>query len=144
MLNNEQKTIISDHINLILKQMDKINKKGDITPDELNRTRLIIDEVKDYEVICAMEDYGKDPEEEMYSSMGYYGRNSRTMYPPMYSAENYSARGRNSMGQYTSRGGYSRNDAYDKMRSDLEMKLNSATDEREREMIMKCLRSLDN
>lgn len=39
---------------------------------------------------------------------------------------------------------YSRDDGMLKMRSDLEMKLANATDERERQMYMKWLRDLDN
>ena len=66
-----------------------------------------------------------------------YGRNSRMPIPGgMYSSE------RDSMGRYSSRG-YSRDEAAYKMRSDLEMKLRNATDDNEREMIRRCLRSLD-
>ena len=77
-MTREQMNTITDFVDLLCKQIDKINKKGDITPDELQRMDKAIDIIKDCSVICAMETYGKDPEEEMYSSMGYYGRNSRT------------------------------------------------------------------
>lgn len=132
MLTIEQKRIMTEHVDMLCKQIDKFNKKGDISPDELKRSGEVYDIIKDYEVICAMEDYGKDPEEEMYSSMGYYGRNSRTPYTEHMP-----------MGRYSSRG-YSRDEANYKLRSDMEMKLANATDEREREAIMKCLRALDN
>lgn len=145
-MTHEQMTTIKEFAEMLTKQVDKINKKGDITPDELIRMDKAIDILKDIQIMCAMEEYGNNPEEEMYSSMGYYGRNSRAMYQPMpqplYSAENYSGVGRNSMGRFTSRG-YSRDDAAHKMRSDLEMKLSNATDEHEREAILKCLRALD-
>lgn len=140
MLTNEQKTILMNHVDMLCKQIDKFNKKGDITPDELKRSGDVYDIIKDYEVICAMEEYGQDPEEEMYSSMGYYGRNSRSPYVdrmPAWSGK------RDSMGRYSSMG-YSRDEANHKLRADMEMKLASATDEREREAIMKCLRALDN
>jgi hypothetical protein len=148
MLTNEQKKIMSDHVDMLCKQLDKMNKKGDITPDELKRSGDVFDIVKDYEVICAMEDYGQDPEEEMYSSMGYYGRNSRTATPYVHDPSGrmpmYSAQGRDSMGRYSSAMGYSRDEANHKMRTDLEMKLASASNEEERNAIMKCLRALDN
>ena len=97
-----------------------------------------IDIVKDCSVICAMETYGKDPEEEMYSSMGYYGRNSRTQMPM------WSSQGRDSMGRYSSTMGYSRDDgAKQTMRHDLEMKLANAHNEEERHMYMRMMNALD-
>jgi hypothetical protein len=100
MLNNEQKKIMMDHVDMLCKQLDKMNKKGDITPDELKRSGEVFDIVKDFETICAMEEYGQDHEEEMYSSMGYYGRNSRTAQP-MTRMPMYSSQGRDSMGRYS-------------------------------------------
>lgn len=139
-MTNEQMHIIKDFADMLTKQIEKINKKGDITPDELTKMDKAVDIIKDIQVICAMEEYGQNPEEEMYSSTGYYGRN---VHMPQWSSE------RDSMGRYSSRGGYnsrgySRDEAAYKMRSDLEGKLAMATDERERDMIMKCLRALDN
>lgn len=139
-MTRENMKTISDFNDLLCKQIDKIVKKGDITPDELQRMDKAVDIIKDISVICAMEEYGQDPEEEMYSSMGYYGRNSRSPYTdrmPAWSGK------RDSMGRYSSMG-YSRDEANHKLRADMEMKLASATDEREREAIMKCLRALDN
>ena len=143
MLNNEQKKIMMDHVDMLCKQLDKMNKKGDITPDELKRSTDVFDIVKDYEVICAMEEYGKDPEEEMYSSMGYYGRNSRTAQP-MTRMPMYSSQGRDSMGRYSSTMGYSRDDgAKQTMRHDLEMKMAGARDEEERQMYMRLMDALE-
>ena len=140
-MTREQMNTITDFVDLLCKQIDKINKKGDITPDELNRMDKAIDIIKDCSVICAMETYGKDPEEEMYSSMGYYGRNSRTPgYPHMPA---YSAQGRDSMGRYSSSMGYSRDDgAKQTMRHDLEMKLANARNEDERQMYMRMMDAL--
>lgn len=140
-MTEKQMNILKDFAEMLTGQVEKINKKNDITPDELMRMDKVTDILKDIQVICAMEEYGSDPEEEMYSSTGYYGRNSRdTMYAPSHYSRNegYSARGR-----YSSRG-YSRDEAAYKMRNELEEKLANAKDEREREMIMKCMRALDN
>jgi hypothetical protein len=128
-MTQEQMRTIKDFSEMLCKQIDKINKKGDITPDELQRMDKAVDIIKDISVICAMEEYGKDPEEEMYSSMGYYGRNSRTAQP-MTRMPMYSSQGRDSMGRYSSTMGYSRDDgAKQTMRHDLEMKMAGARDE---------------
>ena len=83
-MTREQMNTITDFVDLLCKQIEKINKKGDITPDELTRMDKAIDIIKDCSVICAMEEYGQDPEGELYSLnslTGYYGRNSRTQMP---------------------------------------------------------------
>lgn len=136
-MTQEQMRTIKDFGDLLCKQIDKINKKGDITPDELQRMDKAVDIIKDITVICAMEEYGKDPEEEMYSSMGYYGRNSRSM--PVWSSQ-----GRDSMGRYSSSIGYSRDDgAKQTMRHDLELKLAGARNEEERQMYMRMMDALE-
>lgn len=146
-MTREQMNTITDFVDLLCKQIDKINKKGDITPDELTRMDKAIDIIKDCSVICAMETYGQDPEEEMYSSMGYYGRNSRTQMPYAMSPVNLHTNGysgaRDSMGRYSSSMGYSRDDgAKQTMRHDLEMKLANARTEDERQMYMRMMDAL--
>lgn len=143
----EQMKTIKDFGELLCRQIDKINKKGDITPDELQRMDKAVDIIKDISVICAMEEYGKDPEEEMYSSMGYYGRNSRTATPYIHDPSGrmpmYSAQGRDSMGRYSSAMGYSRDDsAKQAMRHDLEMKMANARNDDERQMYMRMMDAL--
>ena len=136
-MTHEQMQTIKDFSEMLTKQIEKINKKGDISPDELQRMDKAIDIIKDISVICAMEEYGKDPEEEMYSSMGYYGRNSRNM--PAWSSQ-----GRDSMGRYSSTMGYSRDDgAKQTMRHDLELKLAGARNEEERQMYMRMMDALE-
>lgn len=136
-MTSEQMRTVKEFGELLCKQIDKINKKGDITPDELQRMDKAVDIIKDITVICAMEEYGKDPEEEMYSSMGYYGRNSRNM--PAWSSQ-----GRDSMGRYSSTMGYSRDDgAKQTMRHDLELKLAGARNEEERQMYMRMMDALE-
>lgn len=149
MLNGEQKKILMDHVDMLCKQIDKMNKKGDITPDELKRSKDVFDIIKDHEVTCAMEEYGQDPEQELYSSTGMYGRNSRgpvhdpmRMGMPYNPAPVYSATGRDSMGRYSSRG-YSRDGAAQKMRHDLELKLAEANTQEERDVIMRCMDALE-
>ena len=131
-MTDHQIKVIEDFNSLLISQIEKINKKGDITPDELMRMDKAVDIIKDISVICAMEDYGEDMEERLYSSTGYYGRNSRE-YMPMYSHRDMRRSGRR----------YSRDDASQKMKTDLEERLANAEDQSEREAIMKCLKALD-
>lgn len=141
-MTQEQMRTIKDFSEMLCKQIDKINKKGDITPDELQRMDKAVDIIKDISVICAMEEYGKDPEEEMYSSMGYYGRNSRTAMP-MTRMPMYSSQGRDSMGRYSSTMGYSNTGSTKQvMRHDLEMKMANARDDEERQMYMRMMDAL--
>ena len=79
------------------------------------------------------------------SSMGYYGRNSRTGMRPQYGSHGgYSAQGRDSMGRYSSAMGYSRDDsAKQSMRHDLEMKMANARSDDERQMYMRMMDALD-
>lgn len=143
-MTREQMNTITNFVDLLCKQIDKINKKGDITPDELNRMDKAIDIVKDCSVICAMEEYGHDPEEEMYSSMGYYGRNSRAMMPVSTAGYGYGGHSntRDSMGRYTSNMGYSSTGSKQAMRHDLEMKMANARDDEERQMYMRMMDAL--
>ena len=147
MLNSEQKKILMDHVDMLCKQIDKMNKKGDITPDELKRAGDVFDIIKDYEDICMKEEHVMNPEE-MYSSMGYYGRNSRTMdfsgstTPGVMYDDGFSST-RDSMGRYTSRMGYSGDDsAKQSMRRDLEMKMANARTEEDRQMYRRLMASL--
>ena len=137
-MTREQMNPITNFVDLLCKQIDKINKKGDITPDELMRMDKAIDIVKDCSVICAMEEYGKNPEEEMYSSTGYYGRNSRGyVHDPMRNQTT-------AVPMYSSTMGYSRDGgAKQSMRHDLEMKLANARNEEERQMYMRMMDALE-
>ena len=107
------------------------------TPGEIS-VALAIDIVKDCSVICAMEEYGKNPEEEMYSSTGYYGRNSRGyVHDPMRNQTT-------AVPMYSSTMGYSRDGgAKQSMRHDLEMKLANARNEEERQMYMRMMDALE-
>lgn len=104
-------------------EIGDLNKKGDITPTELDRAYKAIDIIKDIKTIEAMEDAGYSNAGRSYENSyergrsnmypGYYydepgmnnirGRNSRD-----YSEEGSYRRGRDAMGRYTSRdNGYS-------------------------------------
>ena len=133
-----QMKTLNDFSEMLCKQIDKVNKKGDISPEELQRMDKAVDIIKDISVICAMEEYGYDTEEDAYSKTGMYGYSRDPYYMPPYYSRNAH---RNSMGRYSR--GYSRDDATHKMKIDLEDRLANAQDQSERDAIMKCLRALD-
>lgn len=63
---------------LLEEELEKIVRKGDITPTELERLDKAVDIIKDIETICAMKEYNYQEEEEGYSG-GYpmYARDGR-------------------------------------------------------------------
>lgn len=82
---------IIDLKQLLEEELEKIVRKGDITPTELERLDKAVDIIKDIETICAMKEYNYQEEEEGYSG-GY----------PMYMRE---GRGGSYEGSYRRGGG---------------------------------------
>lgn len=70
---------IIDLKQLLEEELEKIVRKGDITPTELERLDKAVDIIKDIETICAMKEYNYQEEEEMrYSGRyPYYMRDGR-------------------------------------------------------------------
>ena len=118
-------------------EIKELNKKGDISPTELERAYRAVDIIKDIKTIEAMEDAGRSYDDRSYDgrSYGSYdnmsrdGQSNRMPYPMYYYDEpgmsnrgsyaragrdgdgdgRYSeARGRDAMGRYTSRDGMDR------------------------------------
>ena len=114
-------------------EIKELNKKGDISPTELQRAYQAVDIIKDIKTIEAMEEAGNSHAGRSYES-SYAGQNSNRMPYPMYyydepgmsnartgrdgdgdgrySEDSSYRRGRDAMGRYTSRdggrdGGYS-------------------------------------
>lgn len=94
---------------LLIEEIKEINEKGKIESSEIHPLYEVIDMVKDISTVCAMEEYGDQPnyEEPEYSyTRGYSGR-----MMPRYSYDGYpydngmsGARHRDSMGRYASTG----------------------------------------
>lgn len=107
-----------------------LNQKNDISPTELDRVYKAIDIIKDIKTIEAMEDAGYSNARGGNSRASYensYERGRSNMYPGYYydepgmsgtrggnsrdySEEGSYRRGRDAMGRYTSRDGYSGNE----------------------------------
>ena len=121
-------------------EIKELNKKGDISPTELERAYKAVDIIKDIKTIEAMEDAGySNARGNSYNS--YDGQSNR-MYPGYYydepgmsnarrgrdgdgdgrySEDSSYRRGRDAMGRYTSRdGGYSGHEEKEQMMKQIE------------------------
>lgn len=63
---------IMDLKQLLEEELEKIVRKGDITPVELERLDKAVDIIKDIETICAMKEYNYQEEEEELKYSGRY------------------------------------------------------------------------
>ena len=119
----------------------ELNKKGDISPTELDRAYKAVDIIKDIKTIEAMEEVGYsyansyDDYSQRYYRDGRMSNNSYNSYDGMsnarrgrdgdgdgrYSEDGSYRRGRDAMGRYTSReGGYSGHEEKEQMMRQIE------------------------
>ena len=164
--------VLDELSDLLEEQVEKIVKKGDISPTELENVYKAVKTMNNIETIYAMKDYGQSND----GSYNSYGNSNRGSYRGSYdggasnrgSYNSYDGRrGRDgdSDGRYSeessyrrggrysregyardgmSRDGYSRADEKKQMISKLERMMDSANSEVERQTIMDCINKLDN
>ena len=120
-------------------ELDEIARKGELGAGDLEIIHKLTDTIKNLDKIEMMEDggYSQDGDWEM-EGRGSYNRGS-----------SYRGRKRDSMGRYSregrgGRGGYSRHDAKEAMMEQMEMLMEQAGSEREREAIRRCMGQLEN
>lgn len=120
-------------------EIKELNKKGDISPTELERAYKAVDIIKDIKTIEAMEEAGNSYDNRSYDdySRRYYrdggrsnnsydsyeagGSNARGGNSRDYSEDYSGRRGRDAMGRYTSRdGGYSGHEEKEQMMRQIE------------------------
>ncbi len=157
--------VLSQLNDMLEEQVEGIIKKGDISPTELDNAMKAVKTMNYIETIKAMKEYGSEGSNQGQSNRGSsyrgsYGNSNRGSYNSYdssydgrrgrdgdgdgrYSEDNSYRRGRDAMGRYTSRDGYSR-DEKEEMISKLEKMMNSAKSEMERQTIMECIRNIDN
>lgn len=119
--------VLYDMCEMLDDELREVVKKGDMSPTELDRVYKAVDIIKDIKTIEAMEDYSYDDYSRRNSyegdNMGY--NMSRDMSNARrgrdgdgdgrYSEDGSYRRGRDAMGRYTSRDGYSRHDDKEQM-----------------------------
>ena len=120
-------------------ELDEIARKGELGAGDLEIVHKLTDTIKNLDKIEMLEDGGG------YSQAGDWEIEGRA-----YNRGNsYARRKRDSMGRYSregrgGRGGYSRHDAKEAMMEQMEMLMDQAGSEREREAIRRCMGQLEN
>ena len=120
-------------------ELEEIARKGELGAGDLEIVHKLTDTIKNLDKIEMLEDGGYSQAGDWEADMrGTYGRGS-----------SYRGRKRDSMGRYSregrgGRGGYSRNDAKEAMMEQMEMLMDQAGSEREREAIRRCMGQLEN
>ena len=123
----------------LCKELDEIARKPEMGAGDLEIIHKLTDTIKNLDKIEMLEDGGYSQAGDWEADMrGTYGRGS-----------SYRGRKRDSMGRYSregrgGRGGYSRNDAKEDMMEQMEMLMDQAGSEREREAIRRCMGQLEN
>ena len=116
-------------------ELDEIARKGELGAGDLEIIHKLTDTIKNLDKIEMLEDGGG------YSQAGDWEADMRGTYGR---GSSYRGRKRDSMGRYSregrgGRGGYSRNDAKEAMMEQMEMLMDQAGSEREREAIRRCM-----
>ena len=123
----------------LCKELDEIARKPEMGAGDLEIIHKLTDTIKNLDKIEMLEDGGYSKAGDWEADMrGTYGRGS-----------SYRGRKRDSMGRYSregrgGRGGYSRHDAKEAMMEQMEMLMDQAGSEREREAIRRCMGQLEN
>ena len=123
----------------LCKELDEIARKPEMGAGDLEIIHKLTDTIKNLDKIEMLEDGGYSQAGDWEADMrGTYGRDS-----------SYRGRKRDSMGRYSregrgGRGGYSRHDAKEAMMEQMEMLMDQAGSEREREAIRRCMGQLEN
>lgn len=128
--------------NKLWDELEKIDRKGDLNPGDLELAHKLTDTIKNIYKICMIEDEGGYSEMVDRDGMSYANRGKH------YVRGHYSrGDGRDLNGRYSSRrdarGRYSRDDGRSEMMEHLEMAMDSAT-EQDKETIKRFMRQLEN
>jgi hypothetical protein len=110
---------------MLCKELEEITRKGELTAGSLETVDKLTHSIKSIETIMAMNEYNEDYSYENGTNDNMSTRNYRDgrYYAGNGSMSYARGRGRNaprdSMGRYTSRGGYSNNYSYDDAKMDM-------------------------
>ena len=131
----------------LCRELDEIAMQKDLTESSLDIIDKLTHSIKSIETIIAMNEAGKgynsrDSYRSMdnYSNETYLDHNGRSMISTM--GDYSERRGRDAMGRYTSRDGYSGHGDTEKLKHELENIYKYTQDEQSRDMISKWLKEL--
>lgn len=112
---------------MLCKELEEISRKGEMSAGDLDAVHKLTDTIKNIDKIERLEDSGYSRGGDWEADLrGTYGRGS-----------SYRGRKRDSMGRY------SRADAREHMRSQLEDMMQNADDDRTRDAIRRCMDALE-
>lgn len=112
---------------MLCKELDEISRKGEMNAGDLEAVHKLTDTIKNIDKIEMLEDDGYSRDGDWAADIrGTYGRGS-----------SYRGRRRDSMGRY------SRTDAREHIRNQLEDMMMGADDDRTREAIRRCLDTIE-
>ena len=122
-------------------ELEEIARKPEMGAGDLELVHKLTDTIKNIDKICASEEEGGYSEagdwEGTYNRGSSYSNRGKHYVRGHYSRDGYSNRG------YSRDGGYSRHDAKEGMMMKLGEMLDSASTEREREAIRRCMEQLE-
>lgn len=138
---------LEDLREIVTKEIDEINKKGELDENTLVCAYKLIDILKDIGEIESMEmGYSQANSYMMYPYSMDNGNSYRGGYSNRYSNPGYSMRNRDSMGRYSRdysyRGGYSRDGEREEIMAKMEHMMNTAGSETERQMIQRIMNQM--
>lgn len=113
--------ILKDLCYMLEDHIEPVIKKGDISPAEMDTVYKAVKTMYYIKVIEAMNETGYSERRMSYDSGNSYGY--------------YNGRGRDSMGRYASRDGYSGHENREEMRAHLQMAIDSAPSEAEKAVL---------
>ena len=120
-------------------ELDEIARKPEMSAGDLETAHKLTDTIKNIDKISMLEDDGYSQDGNWEADMrGTYNRGSS------YRGQRRDSRGRYAREGRGSRGGYSRHDAKEAMMEQMEMLMEQAGSEREREAIRRCMGQLEN
>jgi len=120
---------------MLLDEMKSISKQEKLSSSDVEDIYKMVDILKDIETFLAMKNAG-------YSGT-YYGDYDMSMRGPRYSYDDMSyARGRDSMGRFTSRDGYSGHDGKEGLIEKLNMAMMNARNDEDREQYRRAMEQL--
>lgn len=122
-------------------ELEEIARKPEMGAGDLELVHKLTDTIKNIDKICALEEEGGYSEtgdlEGAYNRGSSYANRGKHYVRGHYSRDGYSMEGRGN------RGGYSRHDAKEAMMEQMEMLMEQAGSEREREAIRRCMSQLE-
>ena len=121
-------------------ELDEIARKPEMSAGDLETAHKLTDTIKNIDKIEMLEEDGG------YSQAGDWEMEGRSSYGrgSSYRGQRRDSRGRYSREGRGSRGGYSRHDAKEAMIEQMEMLMEQAGSEREREAIRRCMGQIEN